>query len=158
MAGYRPINRLRSGRFSHRIQRRPGEKPRACLTLLTRVGVNCAKNSLRQSDVDSGGLVSELTDVNVYDRPGPAAIAALAAQLHEVACSKLAVDCPIEKSKFPAPARHQQAHTDRPDLSAFVQTCSRVACDRLFNVALHGSSGDRGGRLLRGRPRMRVGT
>jgi hypothetical protein len=45
------------------------------------VGVNCAKDSLRQSDIDSGGLVAELTDVNVYDRPGPTAIAALAAQL-----------------------------------------------------------------------------
>jgi hypothetical protein len=37
-------------------------------------------------------------------------------QLHEIACSKLAVDCQIEKSKFPAPVRHLQAHTDRPDL------------------------------------------
>src|SRR5271156_2384319 len=73
--------RLRSGRFSHCVQRRSGEKPRPCLTLLTRVGINCAKDSLRQSDVDSGGLISELTEVNVYDRPGPAAIAALAAQM-----------------------------------------------------------------------------
>jgi hypothetical protein len=57
----------------------PGEKPRPCLTLLTRVGINCAKNSLGQSDIDSGSLISEFTDVNVYDRRGEAAIAALEA-------------------------------------------------------------------------------
>jgi hypothetical protein len=37
-------------------------------------------------------------------------------QLHEIACSKLAVDCQIEQSKFPAPPRHLQAHANRPDL------------------------------------------
>ena len=40
-------------------------------------------------------------------------------QLHEIACAKLAVDCQIEKSKFPAPPRHLQSHTDRPDLFEF---------------------------------------
>jgi hypothetical protein len=37
-------------------------------------------------------------------------------QLYEIACSKFAVDCQIEKSKLPASPRHLQAHTDRPDL------------------------------------------
>jgi len=75
------MNRSRSGRFSHRVQRRSGKKPRPCLALLTRMSIHCAKNPLRQSNVDSGGLISELAYIDVYDRPRPAAIAALATQL-----------------------------------------------------------------------------
>ena len=45
------------------------------------MSIHCAKNSLRQSNVDPGGLISEFTHVDVYYRPGPTAIATLATQL-----------------------------------------------------------------------------
>lgn len=37
-------------------------------------------------------------------------------QLHEVACSKLAVDRQLEESQFPATARHLQTDADRSNL------------------------------------------
>ncbi len=42
----------------------------------------CASDT-RQMTVDSNRLIFKLADVNVYDRPSPAAIAALAMQLFD---------------------------------------------------------------------------
>jgi hypothetical protein len=43
------------------------------------VSIHCSENPLRQRNVDSSGLISELADVDVYNRPCPAAIASIAA-------------------------------------------------------------------------------
>jgi hypothetical protein len=66
-------------RFAHRVQRRPRQKSRSGLTQLASMRIHGAKNPLRHRNVDSCRFVSELAEVDIDNRPSPAAIAALAA-------------------------------------------------------------------------------